>query len=69
MPDRKRAWLALLPRLQAERLLLEQDLSGYELDQLYKLKLVATGGDDEAARRFKLKAYEQRLLAAAGNRE
>lgn len=66
---RKRAWLALLPRLQAERLLIEGDLSGADLDQLYDLKLIATGGDCEAAHQFKMAAYRQRLLAVAGNRE
>lgn len=58
-----------MPRFQAERMVFDGDLSGYDLDQLEQLMLSATGGDAQAAKRFKMQAYKRRLWAASERRE
>ena len=59
----RRAWLELLPRLQAEKLLTEgTDLSGMSLDQLRQLHFAAYD-DPKAAQAFMMQVYKDRLLA------
>lgn len=53
----------MLPRLRAEKMLLEGDVSGLNLQKIEQLAMLAWD-DAERAKQFKKEVYRQRLEAA-----
>lgn len=61
---RKKAWLANLPRLQAEKRLHSDDLSNYSIDQIRRLATRATG-DPSLGNKIAKEFYRAQLEAKA----